>query len=55
MTNNNTQPQTPANNIDRDKTNAPPAVAQPPAGVPVTPAAAPAPAAAPSPTTTPKP
>lgn len=50
MTNNNTQPQAPMSNADRDKTNAPPAGAQPPAGVPVTPPApAPTPASAPKP------
>lgn len=42
MTNNNTQPQAPTSNIDRDKTNAPPAVASPPVGAPVAPHAAPA-------------
>lgn len=55
MTNNNTQPQTAPSNIDRDKTNAPPAVAQPPAGAPVAPQAAPVVAPTPGPAAAPKP
>jgi len=55
MTNNgNAQSQTQPGNGDRDKTNAPPSVAQPPASVPVPPSnapgGAPPPGTAPSPT-----
>lgn len=54
MTNNgNAQSQTQLGTGDQDKTNAPPSVAQPPAGAPVTPPAAPG--VTPTPATAPLP